>query len=219
MGLGKAMLAVGAAINEVSQNSTASASYLVDFENRMAGVGKQADMSIPKIMGYASVLDQNAQQVEMSATALQGIIMKMYQDPGKLARIAGIDVKEFARLVREDANEALLQLLDTLGKAGGMQALAPMFDEMKLDGSRAASVLSVLAGNIESVRREQKLAQEAFDEGTSAITEFNVQNNTVQAQLDKAKKVVQRVIGRARERSASCHAPCDYRCVGLAPGI
>ena len=85
-------------------------------------------------------------------------------------------------------NEALLQLLDTLGKAGGMQALAPMFDEMKLDGSRAASVLSVLAGNIESVRREQKLAQEAFDEGTSAITEFNVQNNTVQAQLDKAKK-------------------------------
>lgn len=188
MGLGKAMLAVGAAINEVSQNSTASASYLVDFENRMAGVGKQADMSIPKIMGYASVLDQNAQQVEMSATALQGIIMKMYQDPGKLARIAGIDVKEFARLVREDANEALLQLLDTLGKAGGMQVLAPMFDEMKLDGSRAASVLSVLAGNIESVRREQKLAQEAFDEGTSAITEFNVQNNTVQAQLDKAKK-------------------------------
>ena len=154
----------------------------------MAGVGKQADMSIPKIMGYASVLDQNAQQVEMSATALQGIIMKMYQDLGKLARIAGIDVKEFARLVREDANEALLQLLDTLGKAGGMQALAPMFDEMKLDGSRAASVLSVLAGNIESVRREQKLAQEAFDEGTSAITEFKVQNNTVQAQLDKAKK-------------------------------
>lgn len=133
MGLGKAMLAVGAAINEVSQNSTASASYLVDFENRMAGVGKQADMSIPKIMGYASVLDQNAQQVEMSATALQGIIMKMYQDPGKLARIAGINVKEFARLVREDANEALLQLLDTLGKAGGMQALAPMFDEIYIN--------------------------------------------------------------------------------------
>ncbi len=188
MGLGKAMLAVGAAINEVSQNSTASADYLVDFENRMAGVGKQADMTVSQIMGYASVLDQNAQQVEMSATALQGIIMKMYQDPGRLARIAGIDMKEFTRLVKEDANEALLHLLDTLGKAGGMQALAPMFDEMKLDGSRAASVLSVLAGNIEAVKREQRLAQEAFDEGTSAIKEFNVQNNTVQAQLDKAKK-------------------------------
>ncbi|OUN70225.1 phage tail tape measure protein [Barnesiella sp. An55] len=188
MGLGKAMLAVGAAINEVSQNSTASASYLVDFENRMAGVGKQADMTVAQIMGYASVLDQNAQQVEMSATALQGVIMKMYKEPEKLARIAGINVKQFAQMVKEDANEALLYFLDTLGRAGGMQELAPMFDAMKLDGARAASVLSVLAGNIESVRREQKLAQEAFDEGTSAITEFNVQNNTVQAQLDKAKK-------------------------------
>ena len=188
MGMGKAMLAVGAAINEVSQNSTASASYLVDFENRMAGVGKQADMTVSQIMGYASVLDQNAQQVEMSATALQGVIMKMYKDPEKLARIAGINIQQFAQMVKNDANEALLYFLDTLGRAGGMQALAPMFDEMKLDGARAASVLSVLAGNIESVRREQKLAQEAFDEGTSAITEFNVQNNTVQAQLDKAKK-------------------------------
>ena len=188
MGMGKAMLAVGAAINEVSQNSTASASYLVDFENRMAGVGKQADMTVSQIMGYASVLDQNAQQVEMSATALQGVIMKMYKEPEKLARIAGINIQQFTQMVKNDANEALLYFLDTLGRAGGMQALAPMFDEMKLDGARAASVLSVLAGNIESVRREQKLAQEAFDEGTSAITEFNVQNNTVQAQLDKAKK-------------------------------
>lgn len=188
MGMGKAMLAVGAAINEVSQNSTASASYLVDFENRMAGVGKQADMTVSQIMGYASVLDQNAQQVEMSATALQGIIMKMYKEPEKLARIAGINIQQFAQMVKNDANEALLYFLDTLGRAGGMQALAPMFDEMKLDGARAASVLSVLAGNIELVRREQKLAQEAFDEGTSAITEFSVQNNTVQAQLDKAKK-------------------------------
>ena len=182
------VVAVGAAINEVSQNSTASASYLVDFENRMAGVGKQADMTVSQIMGYASVLDQNAQQVEMSATALQGVIMKMYKEPEKLARIAGINIQQFAQMVKNDANEALLYFLDTLGRAGGMQALAPMFDEMKLDGARAASVLSVLAGNIESVRREQKLAQEAFDEGTSAITEFNVQNNTVQAQLDKAKK-------------------------------
>lgn len=188
MGMGKAMLAVGAAINEVSQNSTASASYLVDFENRMAGVGKQADMTVSQIMGYASVLDQNAQQVEMSATALQGVIMKMYKEPEKLARIAGINIQQFAQMVKNDANEALLYFLDTLGRAGGMQALAPMFDEMKLDGARAASVLSVLAGNIELVRREQKLAQEAFDEGTSAITEFSVQNNTVQAQLDKAKK-------------------------------
>lgn len=88
--------------------------------------------------------------------------MKMYQDPGKLARIAGIDVKEFARLVREDANEALLQLLDTLGKAGGMQALAPMFDEMKLDGSRGGQ-------RVVGAGREYRIGSERAKAGSGSI--------------------------------------------------
>ena len=116
-------------------------------------------------MGYASVLVQNAQHVEMAASALQGIIMKMYQDPGKLARIAGIDVKEFARLVREDANEALLQLLDTLGKAGGMQALAPMFDEMKLDGQFVRQTFL-------RPETQSKLGTEGYDAGAKLLADF-----------------------------------------------
>lgn len=193
MGLKNAMLAIGSAINEVSQNSTASASYLVEFENRMAGIGKQADISVPKIMGYASVLDQNAQKVEMAATAMQGIIMKMYKEPEKLAKIAGVDIQKFVKLIKEDANEALLYLLDTLGKAGGIEALAPIFNEMSLDGARASSVLSVLAGNIGKIRSEQELAQKAFDEGTSVIREFNIQNNNVQSQLEKNRKGLQEI--------------------------
>lgn len=193
MGLKKAMLSVGSAVNEVAQNSSAAEPYLVDFTARLAGVGNQANMSVSQIMGFASVLDQNMQQVEMSSTALQGVIMKMFKDPAKLASIAGLEVKSFTELVEKDANEALLQLLETLGKVGGMNKLAPIFDEMKLDGARAASVLSVLAGNIDKVRSEQELATSAFNDGTSVINEFNVKNTTLQAGLDKAKNKFQEV--------------------------
>ncbi len=41
-GLRGAMLATGSAVNELAQNSSASAGYLVDFTARVAGVGKQA---------------------------------------------------------------------------------------------------------------------------------------------------------------------------------
>lgn len=193
MGLKNAMLAVGSAINEVAQNSSAAEPYLVDFTARLAGVGNQANISVSNIIGYASVLDQNMQKVEMSATALQGVIMKMFKDPERLAKIAGIEVKRFADLVKNDANEALLLLLDTLGKKGGMDKLAPIFDEMKLDGARAASVLSVLAGNIKKVRNEQELATQAYKEGTSVINEYNVINNTLQAEIEKAKKKFQEI--------------------------
>ena len=69
-GLRGAMLATGSAVNELAQNSSASAGYLVDFTARVAGVGKQAGFTQAQIMGLASVLDQNMQQDETAATAV-----------------------------------------------------------------------------------------------------------------------------------------------------
>lgn len=200
LGLKQAMLSVGSAINQVAQTSSASEPYLAEFLARTSGIGNQAKISASNLMGFASVLDQNMQQVELSSTALSGVLMKMYKDPAKFAQIAGLDVAKFTDLVKKDANEALLTLLDTLGKAGGMDKLAPIFDAMKLDGARASSVLSVLAGNIANVREQQKTATDAYNQGTSVIQEYNIQNNTLQAKLDKTKKGFQEVSYELGER-------------------
>ena len=53
------MLAIGSAVNQVAQSTSASEPYLVEFTARMGGVGKQAGMSVTDIMGFASALDQN----------------------------------------------------------------------------------------------------------------------------------------------------------------
>lgn len=193
LGLRGAMLATGSAINEVAQNSSAAESYLVDFTARVAGTGKQAGISQSQIMGFASVLDQDMQQVEMAATALQTVIMKVYQEPATFAKMAGKDVKEFTELLKTDANEAILTLLENLGSKGGLQELAPLFKDMKLDGVRASGVINTLAANVGRVREEQERATAAYKDGTSVINEFNVQNNTVQAKLEKAKKGFQEI--------------------------
>ena len=182
------MLAVGSAVNSVAQNSSAAEPYLVSFTARMGGVGKQADMAITDIMGFASALDQNMLRSEMASTALSGLILKLYQEPAKYAKLAGIEVEAFTKLMSEDANEAVLVFLEALNRLGGMDKLAPVLDQMSLSGAEAASVISALAGNVEKVRKEQQGASQAFAEGTSVINEFAVQNSTVQAELDKAKK-------------------------------
>lgn len=188
LGLRGAMLATGSAINEVAQNSSAAEAYLVGFTARVAGAANQAKVAQGDIIGYASVLDQNMQQQEMAATAFQTLMMKMFQTPAKFAKIAGQSVEEFTSLIKEDANEAMLQFLDTLNKKGGLDQLAPMFKEMGLDGVRASGVISTMAGKIDDIRTAQKLANDAYRDGTSIINEFNIQNNTVQAGLDKARK-------------------------------
>lgn len=187
-GLRGAMLATGSAVNELAQNSSASAGYLVDFTARVAGVGKQAGFTQAQIMGLASVLDQNMQQDETAATAVQNLLAKMFQDSDKFAQIAGLNVKEFAKTLKEDANGALLQFLAAMKAKGGFADLAPMFEEMSLDGSRATGVLTVLADKLDDIKSAQNLASEAYAEGTSVLNEFETQNENVQAQLDKASK-------------------------------
>lgn len=187
-GLRGAMLATGSAVNELAQNSSASAGYLVDFTARVAGVGKQAGFTQAQIMGLASVLDQNMQQDETAATAVQNLLAKMFQDSAKFAKIAGLNVKDFAKTLKEDANGALLQFLAAMRAKGGFADLAPMFEEMKMDGSRATGVLTVLADKLDDIKTAQNLANEAYSEGTSVLNEFETQNENVQAQLDKASK-------------------------------
>ena len=190
LGTEKALLAVGSVINELSQNCTASAPYLANFTQRMAGVGAQAKMTIPEIMGFAAVLDSQGQAVEMSATAVSKVIMDMFKENDKIIKATGLNAKEFNETLKKSTNEGLLMLLDRLHELGNIDVLAPVFKDMGENGARAAQVISALAGNLDMVRWEQEEATKAFAEGTSVTNEFNVQNTTVQAGLDKARNGV-----------------------------
>lgn len=188
MGLRGAMLATGSAVNELAQSSSAAAGYIVEFEARLGGAATQAGIAQTAIMGYASVLDQNMQQQETSATAMSQLITAMFKDPAKFAKLAGKNVTEFTNLLKKDANAAILQFLESMQKKGGFDALAPMFDEMGLSGSRCVGVLSTLATHLGDVKTAQDIAAKAFEEGISVLNEYDVQNNTEQAGIDKAKK-------------------------------
>ena len=188
IGLKEQMLAVGSAVNELGASSTASEPYLVSFAGRMGGVSKQAKISMADILGYASALDQDMQQVEMSATALQTFIMKLMGDPAKFAKLAGLEVKEFTNLLNTDTNAAMKEILRTLNDKGGFQALIPIFQEMGLDGARATGVLSAMAGSIDKIDEAQRVANQSMADGISITNEYNIKNNNLAAQLEKAKK-------------------------------
>ena len=190
LGTERSLLAVGSVINELSQNCTASAPYLAQFAQRLAGVGAQAGLTIPQIMGFAAVLDSQGQAVEMSATAMSKLVMNLFKDTEKIARATGLNLDEFNAALKRSTNEGLLMLLERMKELGGMDVLAPVFRDMGEEGARASAVISALAGNIDMVRQQQVVANSAFEEATSVTKEFNVQNTTVQAGLDKARKRV-----------------------------
>uniref|UniRef100_UPI003FEFB54C phage tail tape measure protein n=1 Tax=Prevotella sp. TaxID=59823 RepID=UPI003FEFB54C len=187
-GLRGAMLATGSAVNDLAQSSSANAGYIVDFTADLSGVAIQAGMTQSQIMGLASALDQNMQEEATASTVFSQLITKMFQEPARFAALAGEDVKEFTTLLKTNANEALMNFLSAMQATGGFDKMAPLFSEMKLEGTRAVGVLSSVASHLDQVRDAQTIAFNAYNEGSSVLDEFNVQNSTVQAGIDKAKK-------------------------------
>lgn len=187
LGLRGAMLATGSAINELAQNSSASAGYLVEFTARVAGVGKQVGLTQAQIMGFGAVLDENMQKDEMAATAFSQLLTKMATDTKTFAKMAGVDVKTFTELVKTDMNKAVITLMDNLKSKGGFDQLGKMFGDMGLDGQRAVSVLTTMADKVDDLRQRQEIAADAYKKATSVIEEFDVQNETIQGEVDKAK--------------------------------
>lgn len=188
MGLKQAMLSTASVINELAQSSSASEGYIMEFTNRLAGVGNQAGMSQAQLMGLASVMDQNQVAVEKGATALQNVLTALFKDPAKMAKAAGLEVEAFTKKLSVDANGALLEFLQALNSAGGMDRLTPMLAEMGLSGAGVTQTLSTLAGKLGDVKVAQTEAARAFEEGTSCTNEAAQANHTAQAELEKAQK-------------------------------
>ena len=191
MGVEQSLLSIGSAINAVGQDSTASEAYLVEFVQRLAGVGAQANISAADLIGFASGLDQSAMKVEMAATAFQKFLMKLYEDPKQFASYARMEVQEFTDLLKNDANKAITTVLKALQDQDGFASLVPIFKDMGLDGARAVSVLASMASNLGAITDAQALANAEFEKATSVTDEYSVKNNNLQAQLEKARKEFQ----------------------------
>ena len=133
------LLSLGSAVNELGKTSTANEQYMVNFTGRLGGIAVQAGLAADQILGFASALDQDMQKVEMSATAFQKLIQKVISKPAEFAKVAGMGVKEFTNLIENDMNEALKKVLAGFSGAGGFDKLLPIFQDLGLDGARAAA--------------------------------------------------------------------------------
>lgn len=188
MGFERAMLSVGSAINELGAASTANEGYIVNFTNRLAGIAPNASISIDKILGLASTLDANAQAAETAATAIGQTITAMFKKTETFAQIAQMPFAEFRDLLEKDVNQALIKVLEGMKGDQGLFDIVDAMSEMHLNGQRATTVLGALANNVDMLKEQQKLANEAFQEGTSLTDEFNTKNESATAIQEKLKK-------------------------------
>lgn len=190
-GFRDSMLMMGSAINEVSANSQAEAPFLIDFLKRMGGIADQTNITADAMIGYAAVLDEKGQAVEMSSTAIGRAIVEMFKDTASYAEIAGMNISDFTNLMNKDANEAFLKVLEGLNSNNeGLTVMAKKLDGLDMDGARAVQVLSAIAGATDTIRDRQNLANKSLIEATSLTKEYNVKNDNLAGNLERVGKAI-----------------------------
>jgi len=182
----EAMLALGSSINEVSASGANQASFLVDFIKRTAGISDVANISAQDMIGLAAAFDEAGQSQEISATAINKAYGSMAKESEKFAKVAGVSVKEFSKLLEEDANEALILFLKGLKQGNpSLEEMSTRLSGIELGGTRGAQAISALASNIENLESKQRIANESLKEATSLTDEYNLKNNNLAALLEK----------------------------------
>ena len=203
----ESLLKIGSAMNALGASGTANEGYMLEFTKRVAGVAPTAGITIDKILGIATTLDELGQTSEVSGTAFNQVISNMFKNTADYAHVAGMELQAFTDLMNEDANEALIQLLiGAKGSSDGFGQLAKSLSSLGMDGVRATNVLGVLAANIDQLRENQKFSNEEFVKGNSLLIEFNKKNNSAQANLEKAAKIFKQVQVDLGEKLAPIYA-------------
>lgn len=190
-GIEESMLRVGSALNELGMASTANEGNIVDFTKRLGGIAPLAKITIQDIMGLGATLDSLGQTSEVSSTALSKLFINMAKNASTYAKFAKMEVNDFVELMNKDANEAFLRVLEGVkDNSNGITELASSLGDLGEDGGRVVGVLGTLANNIKLLRDQQKISNQAFEEGTSIWEEFQVKNENLAAAIAKVQKWV-----------------------------
>jgi len=184
------MLNMASAINEIGANSEASEAFAVDFLKRLAGTAPTVGLAADQVLGYSAALEIAGQTTEVSATALNTFFLDFVSNLEKFGEAAGFAKGELDNILKtQGTNEAFLQFLTRLKQAN--PDAAEFINKLKglgIDGARGSNVMLALANNIDTVRKQQEVANTAIQSNASIMDEFIKKNNNAAAELDKLKK-------------------------------
>lgn len=188
MGVEKSLLSIGSAINELSQNSTASGEFMTNYASRLSGIASQAHLTVDELLGLAAASDATGQEVEVSATAMNKFVVQLQTHYKTVAQAAGISEEALHQmLTMGKTTDAVVTVLEALGNKGGLSMLAPLMKDMGSDGARLTASLATMASNIDLVKQQLEIAKEAFEENISVTNEFNIRNETAAAIMERMR--------------------------------
>lgn len=115
---------LGSSIVALGNNMATTERDIVEMSLRLAGSGKQANMSESQILGLAAAMSSVGINAEAGGGSMSRVMQKIQTDVlsgkgnlNKFAKVSGMTSKEFQKAWKTDASQAIVSFVKGLGEA------------------------------------------------------------------------------------------------------
>lgn len=178
---------IGASIDALSDSFPVTSGEILKTTARLSGLAQAAGLSAQETAGLSTALLKAGISQTVARTTITRLFTQLQDDPLLVARALKLTEKQFERfaiLIKTDAVEGIkefIRQLNRIGPAAAQDALK----ELGISSSRLQQALAILKVDLEQVDKAQRVANEAFKEGTNLLEKQFKVIQTGQAQLDQ----------------------------------
>ena len=193
-GVEDAMLRTGSAIFRLASTSTASSGKIVDFSNRLLALGDAASLTTPDILAIGSAVDSMALEPEVAATAFGKLVVELRKGTSSIEKDLGIAQGSLKKMVEEGKGiEAIQTIFHKMHESKNVFALNSLFKDLgSEDGARLTKVMVTMAEKVGMLDKAVTESNKAFNEGTAVTTEYEMQQETATAYMERATNLFEK---------------------------
>lgn len=187
--VGEAFDSVSSSIFKLASTSTANGGNILEFAKRLTGLSKSAHITSDQLLGLASASDSLMLMPEVASTAFGKLITSLWTNYHDIEKMLGMQEDSLKDMMSKGQTmQALVKVLENVSDKN-LSSMDEYFKEFGSDGQRLKSVVVTMAQNIGVLKSHLKESSEAYREGTAVTKEYEIQQQTAQAILERANNM------------------------------
>ena len=205
-GVEQAMLKTGSAIFRLGSTSTATSGKIVDFSNRMLALGEQAALTTPDILALGAAVDSMALEPEVAATAFGKLVTELRKGTSPIEKSLGLATGSLKKLIESGKGmDAILTIFRRMGETKNVFALDGLFKDLGSNGARLVKTMVTMASKNGMLTKAVEESNKAFTEGSAVTVEYNMQQETAAAYMERANNLWEKQFVSASAASGPVH--------------
>lgn len=177
------------AINELGAKGMATGPVVADFANRIGGVTIPLGFASTHVLGLSATLQELNVNVERGGTAVVRIVQKMLTNVDEFAKVAGMQTKDFSKLLNEDLFGAFKAVIAGSKELGiNSTTLAGIIKDLDVDGAGASEVFAKLGQNMGMLDEKVALVNQTLTNNASITAEAGKFSENLAGKTEKLSK-------------------------------